>query len=157
MKFRCAGIQDNFLDGIGTGLSIYFQGCESACVGCHNPTLQDKFSGFDYDTNDILEHLNEYTDFYTSVIYLGGEPCLQPKPLYTLAANSKLPNILYTGFSYYEIPSYIKDVMYVIVAGPYVQELKTENFPSSANQEIYINNILTTNDFRKNYNVWEET
>lgn len=149
MKFRCAGIQSGTLNGIGISLEIWFSGCNLRCVGCQNPNLQDFSFGFDYDTNDVLEHLNTYNDFYTSVCFLGGEPCLQPKPLYTIAANSKLPNVLYTGFSYCDIPNYIKNVMYAIVAGPYIQELRTESFPASTNQKVYLDNILTTNDFRK--------
>lgn len=151
MKFKIANIQSGTINGIGISLEIWFQGCKLNCLGCQNPELQDFSSGIYYDTNLLLEHIKTYNNFYNSIVYLGGEPLCQPKALYEIASKSKLPNILYTGYNYSEIPDYIKDVMYVIVAGPYKEEFKIDGFPITANQEIYIDNILTIDDFRKNY------
>ena len=150
--FRCAGIQDNFLDGAGTGLAIYLQGCDFHCPGCHNPSLQDKTAGFLYDTNQVLNHLTNYKGFYQSLIFLGGEPMLQPKCIYTLALNSNLINILYTGYPFEDLPNYIKQVMHVVVDGQYKKELKTGSFPASKNQRIFINQHEHKQDFRKYYN-----
>ena len=151
MKFKISSIQSGTINGIGISLEIWLQGCNLACIGCQNPDLQDFSGGTYYDTNLLLEHITKYNNFYNSIVFLGGEPLCQPKALYEIASKSKLPNILYTGYNYSGIPDYIKDVMYVIVAGPYKEEFKTDGFPVTANQEIYIDNILTTNDFRTKF------
>jgi anaerobic ribonucleoside-triphosphate reductase activating protein len=154
MIFRTAGITTGTCNGIGISLEIWFQGCEKRCPGCHNPELQFLEGGFLYDTDLVLEHLNKYKDFYNSIVYIGGEPLLQPKSIYSIANFSNLSNILYTGFNVREIPDYILNVMNIIVDGPYIQELRAD-FPNSSNQSIYVKNnsnifIKTTNDFRKN-------
>ena len=73
MKFKCAGISDSMIDSPGrTAIDIFFQGCSIKCPGCQNPDLQDKNGGFDVDTNEIVERLKQYKDFYQSLVFLGG-------------------------------------------------------------------------------------
>jgi len=154
MEFKCAGVTSGTVNGIGLSLEIFFQGCLHDCSGCQNPSLQDFSLGYDYDTDHILTHLEQYPDFYSSVVFTGGDPLYQPIPLYSMATKCKLPTILYSGFYYNEIPDNIKKAMTVIVDGPYIQELATNGFPSSKNQNIWIkknNTFINTNiDFRKN-------
>lgn len=153
MEFRCAGITSGTCNGIGISLEVWFQGCTRGCAGCHNPELQDPTKGFLCDTDTILQHLDDYHDFYNSVVYLGGDACDQPKALYSMAANSNLPNILYTGWLFEDIPIHVKSVMDVIVDGPYIRELRTGNFPASRNQRCFIHGILVNGDFRNSINV----
>ncbi len=156
MEFRCAGITSGTCNGIGISLEVWFQGCSRGCAGCQNPDLQLPDNGFFCDTDTVINHLNKYFGFYNSVVYLGGDPVDQSKPLYTMASNSNLPNILYTGWLFEDIPPDIKSVMDVIVDGPYVQELKVDGFPVTSNQRIFIKNSgtfsQTFSDFRRTYN-----
>jgi anaerobic ribonucleoside-triphosphate reductase activating protein len=146
MEFKCAGVTSGTINGIGLSLEIFFQGCLHDCSGCQNPSLQDFSLGYDYDTDHILTHLEQYPDFYSSVVFTGGDPLYQPIPLYSMATKCKLPTILYSGFYYNEIPDNIKRVMTVIIDGPYIQELATNGFPASRNQTIHLNKELLTNE-----------
>ena len=152
MLFRCAGIQSGTVNGIGISLEVWFQGCKFACPGCQNPDLQNLEGGQLIDTNEVLEHLNNYDGFYNSIVFLGGEPVLQPKALYAIAANCSITSILYTGFLYEELPEDIRDVMDFVIDGTYKQELQTSGFPATSNQRIWHNGKIIHKDFRKNYN-----
>jgi anaerobic ribonucleoside-triphosphate reductase activating protein len=151
MKFRCAGTSIGTINGIGISYEIFFSGCRHNCPDCQNLDLQDFSYGTEIDTDDILYHLEKYRDFYSSVVFTGGDPVYQPIPLYTLASKCNLPTILYTGFLYEDLPECIRNVMDFIVDGPYIQELKTDGFPASSNQRIWQSGKLINQDFRKNY------
>lgn len=152
MLFRCAGITSGTINGIGISLEVWFQGCKFGCPGCQNPDLQNLDGGQLIDTDVVLEHLNNYKDFYNSIVFLGGEPVLQPKALNSIITNCNITSILYTGFLYEELPEDIKQVMHVIVDGQYKEELKTNSFPSSKNQRIFVKGIQSITDFRNDYN-----
>jgi anaerobic ribonucleoside-triphosphate reductase activating protein len=140
MKFKCAGITDSMNDAPGKiGLDVFFQGCSLKCPGCQNPDLQDPNGGFEIDTDEIINHLNQHRDFYQALVFLGGESLEQDKAVLDLASRSRsgLYNVLYTGWLYEKIPLKIKSVMDMIIDGPYIEELKTNGFPASENQRIY--------------------
>lgn len=154
MIFRCGGIADSAIDGIGMSLDIFFQGCHRNCRGCHNPELQDKNGGFDYNTDDIIKHLEKYPGFYQSIVLVGGEPLDQPNQLYSLIKIAKMFNlytILYTGNDYYHIYSDIRYNCDVIIDQPYDEENKTNGFPASKNQWIYIRGepVKMNNDYSR--------
>ena len=149
MNFQCAGITFGTVNGIGISLEIFFSGCKHDCSCCQNPELQNFSYGTRIDTDIVLAHLEKYNDFYNSIVFTGGDPLYQPKALYSIASNCNIPRILYTGFLYEEIPDYIKNVIDVIIDGPYIQELATDGFPASRNQHIWEHNNLTNIDFRK--------
>jgi len=139
MKFKCAGITDSVNDAPGKiGLDVFFQGCSLECKGCQNPELQDPNGGFDLDTDEIIDHLEQHKDFYQALVFLGGEPLEQIDALFGLASRSGLYNVLYTGWLHEEIPLDIRKVMNMIIDGPYIEELKTGRFPASENQRIYL-------------------
>ena len=48
---------------------------------------------------------------------------------------------LYTGYEIDDVPDDIKTLCDVIVAGHYVEELRTGGFPASSNQVIYRRNV----------------
>jgi anaerobic ribonucleoside-triphosphate reductase activating protein len=152
MLFRCAGITSGTINGIGISLEVWFQGCKFSCPGCQNPDLQNLDGGQLIDTDVVLEHLNNYKDFYNSIVFLGGEPVLQPKSLNSIITNCNIPSILYTGFLYEELPEDIQNAMDFIVDGTYNQELKINGFPATSNQRIWHNGKIIHKDFRKNYN-----
>ena len=143
MNFKCGGFQDTVIDGVGPSLCIFFQGCNKKCNDCSNPMLQDQNAGNLYDTTTIINNIHNHSDFYKSAVYVGGEPCLQANSLYSIASNTGLINILYTGYTYDEIPDNIKYVMHIIVDGPYISAQNNGNFPASDNQMININPFYT--------------
>ncbi len=146
---RIAGTSTSTIDGIGISFNIFFQGCNHNCIGCQNPTLQNFTNGHDYTTEDILDHLAMYPDFYDSVVFTGGDPAYQPNALYNLATNCKILTVLYTGFYYHEIPEHIRQVITIIIDGPYVQSLATNGFPASSNQQVWIRGHPISTNFQK--------
>ncbi len=134
MIFRLGGLRETTLRCPGLGLEVYFQGCSKRCVGCHNPELQG-YGGLEYDTEIIFINI-KVAKLYDSLIFLGGEPLEQMEAVRELMNNSGLYNILYTGWEYEEIPGDIRQVMDMIISGPYIEELATNDFPASANQKV---------------------
>ncbi|UVX69130.1 MAG: 4Fe-4S single cluster domain protein [Bacteriophage sp.] len=140
-------IDDN--DMINTdsmALTIYFQGCNLKCEGCHNPSLQPFTGGIEYTPIRLLYELDTDYDLsqYDTVCLLGGEPLLQHKSslidlIYYLYKIGKKV-WLYTGFEYDKVPSFVKDWCYCVKAGAY----DPVNYPpiegaklASANQAYY--------------------
>jgi anaerobic ribonucleoside-triphosphate reductase activating protein len=138
VKFKCAGISDSMIDAPGKiGLNVFFQGCSLGCPGCQNPELQDDNGGFDADTDDVIEVLRRFEGFYEAVIFVGGEPLQQPDALKEIAEGSKLYNVLYTGWLFEDIPEDIRDLMRMVIDGPYIRDLEDGGFPASSNQKVW--------------------
>jgi len=138
MKFRCAGITDSCIDGLGysPALCIFFQGCTLKCPSCHNPSLQDAAGGEEMDTDEIIRIANSHKDFHRGIVCTGGDPLEQPEALCEITSKVDLPKVLYTGRKYEEIKPELRDLFDIIVDGPYVEELKTGGFPASSNQIV---------------------
>jgi len=135
MMFKLGGLRETTLRCPGLGLELYFQGCSKRCVGCHNPELQDHSGGSEFDTKILLRMIKQ-SNIYDSLIFLGGEPLEQIEAVRELMNSRYTYNILYTGWEYEEIPKDIKQGMYMIVSGPYIEELATNDFPASMNQKV---------------------
>ena len=141
MKFRCAGIQDTLDGGLGWGLGIFFQGCSIKCPNSQNPELQDPAGGYDSNTDTIIKILENSNGYYNSVVFLGGEPTDQEDALLDIATRVNIPCVLFTGKYYETLNILLKYAMYMIVDGPYIEELKSNKFPASYNQSIYIKRV----------------
>lgn len=132
--------------------TIWFSGCSIKCKNCHNPELQSVDRGSKYDTNAVLFAICNECEKQNidTVVLLGGEPLEQEIDSLNLLIN-KLHTYgykiwLYTGWEFEEIPSFIKNKLYTIKCGPYIDELKCDGFPSSTNQRL----------FRKIDNEWQQ-
>lgn len=137
MKFRCAGIQDTLDGGLGLGLGIFFQGCSIKCPNCQNPELQDPTGGYEADTDTIIKILKNSNGYYDSIVFLGGEPTEQEDALLDIANRVDIPCVLFTG-NYYEcLSDKIKNTIYEIIDGPYIEG----TFPELSNQSVYINGV----------------
>ncbi len=127
-------------DADGIAASIFFQGCPFRCKGCHNPELQTFEGGIKTTTSKVMREIIKHIDWYDSVAIMGGEPLAQERALTDLLRRIRLVNLkvwLYTGYRIEEVSSEIKALCDVIVAGPYVEELKTRGFPASSNQVVW--------------------
>ena len=140
MQVRLANLIDlSFTDTDGVACSLFFQGCTFKCNGCHNPQFQDMKGGYIVDTDEIIKLISSRIHWYTSIAFLGGEPLFQEEAVLALAATFRsmgLETWLYTGFEADSLSTEVLDAFDVIVAGRFVQELKTGGFPSSSNQQI---------------------
>ncbi|MCW2278702.1 4Fe-4S single cluster domain-containing protein [Heliophilum fasciatum] len=138
---RIGGVHDlNTSDTDGIAYSIFFQGCNRCCEGCHNPALQSFHDGIEIEVATILASIEEHLHIYDAAAFLGGEPLEQPEALQELLIGVKalgLETWLYTGYQLDQVPSEIATYCDVIVAGEYDQELQTGGFPASSNQIVF--------------------
>lgn len=106
MEIRLAGLEpESIVDGPGYRFTVFVQGCPHNCPGCHNPQTHDFFGGHLADTDDVIAHLGE-NPLVRGLTLSGGEPMMQPEPLYLIAkaAKGKGMNVwCYTGFTLEEL------------------------------------------------------
>jgi len=143
---RIAGLEnDSIVDGPGLRLTVFMQGCEHNCNGCHNPETHDKHGGKLISATEIL-NLADKNPLLDGVTFSGGEPFLQCEKLVPLAKeikNRKLSLVVYTGFLFENL---IKDektrelLEYadILIDGPFVLSEKTFDLPfvGSRNQRV---------------------
>lgn len=140
MLFKLGGLIDmSFVDTDGVAFSLFFQGCNRRCKGCHNPEFLSFDGGELVSTDEILRKIEENLPLYNAVAYLGGEPLEQKEALLEIMRGVRelgLDNWLYTGYTYDEVPTSIKEMADVIVEGEYREDLPTNTFPASSNQQV---------------------
>lgn len=127
---------------------LYFCGCPHKCKNCHSPELQNEnyFGCQEVDCHSLLEIIKFYHNIYKkyveSLVLLGGDPVVYAKFLQEflkdLKADLNFEVVLYTGFLFEDIDESLKDYVDIIVDGKYIDELKTNKFPASSNQRIFV-------------------
>lgn len=113
------------VNGPGTRLVVFFQGCQRGCRGCFNPETHT------LDTKE-LAGASGIVDVYGSagiegITVSGGEPFLQPSGLKALLESAKrrgLSTVVYTGFTIEELradplASRCLGFIDVLIDGPY--------------------------------------
>ena len=68
---------------------IFFGGCDFRCRYCYNPEMLESRQEFLTDLKVITSEIKKHEDMIESVIFSGGEPCLQRMALITLAKHFK--------------------------------------------------------------------
>jgi pyruvate formate lyase activating enzyme len=68
------------VDGPGTRVVIFLQGCPVGCIFCHNPDSWDFNGGEAIDAETLLRRVNRFRPFLKSpgLTISGGEPLAQP-------------------------------------------------------------------------------
>ena len=87
------------VDGPGTRLVIFLQGCPLRCVYCHNPESWEIGGNNDFITiSQIIKLYEKNKSFYKigGITISGGEPCLHMDFLISLGKKCKENNIHYT-------------------------------------------------------------
>lgn len=148
MKVRLAGItQESVTDGPGLRFTVFFQGCEHHCPGCHNPETWDRQGGAEYELADVIGLIKD-SPLIRGITLSGGEPFLQPEAALELARafHARGKDVwTYTGFLWEKLlqmedPAVMGLVRQsdVIVDGPYRQAERIPGlfFRGSANQRI---------------------
>lgn len=120
-------------------INLYFQGCDRKCKGCHNPEFWDINGGQLMDLEFLIKLLEELKPYHDALVFLGGEPLLQKDALEVLAEWGRFLGYELWLFTSYELddlsPSLINLFDY-LKCGPYIEELKTEEFLASSNQYL---------------------
>lgn len=151
MKIKVAGIQyETMIDGPGFRITIYSQGCQHHCPGCHNPQTWDFNGGKEYTVDELFNIIigEEFSD----VTFSGGDPMFQVEAFTELAQKVKNKTNktiwCYSGYTYEEIKkspkmSVILPYIDVLVDGRFMIEKRNTDlkFRGSENQRIvYLNN-----------------
>ena len=150
MKIRVSGIvEESIVDGPGIRYTIFTQGCNHDCKGCHNPDTHDFAGGSIKECSSIVNEFKE--NFLLDGITLsGGEPFLQPTECTLLAQEARkigLNVVTYTGYTFEELylkAERSKEIMEllrntdILVDGPFIQEQRNIllKFRGSENQRI---------------------
>lgn len=80
------------LDGPGTRVVVFLQGCPVGCVFCHNPDAWAMEGGVQWDVGALLRRLERFRPFLTTpgLTISGGEPLAQPEFTLALARQARL-------------------------------------------------------------------
>lgn len=141
MELSIADIRElRYEDGPGIRTTIFFQGCNRRCAGCHNPDTWDIDKGEKISVDEVIKRVLDKKTPYKRVTISGGEPLLQRDALGELIF--KLFNLgydigLYTSYEIEEIPKEYLKYLSFIKTGEFKEDLKIENrYYGSANQKI---------------------
>jgi anaerobic ribonucleoside-triphosphate reductase activating protein len=140
-------VNDSIVDGPGLRLTIFTQGCDKRCEGCHNPQAQPLSGGTPYSIEQIIVKIKS-NPILSGVTLSGGEPLLQAQALLPLAKQISelgLDLAMYTGDTFEQIlvrgdedQLALVGLCSVLIDGPFVLAEKslTLAFRGSANQRI---------------------
>jgi anaerobic ribonucleoside-triphosphate reductase activating protein len=145
-KIRVAGIvEDSITDGPGLRTTIFMQGCDKRCEGCHNPTAQPMEGGKEYTVSELFDIIS-YNPIISGITFSGGEPFLQAAnllPLAKLIKGNNLELAIYTGYDYEYLFKHedMIDLLHladIVVDGPFIKKLRNLDlkFKGSSNQRI---------------------
>ena len=148
MKIRVAKeiLWNSLVNGEGVRAVIFFSGCKRNCKGCQNKELQDFKAGIEREVSDVVNEILGDLEMIDGVTISGGDPVYQMEGLTELCRELKKHNIniwLYTGELvqnlYNKNTELCKDLVDVIVDGPYIEELRNPDlkYRGSSNQKIW--------------------
>jgi anaerobic ribonucleoside-triphosphate reductase activating protein len=135
----------NVYDGVA--VEIYISGCYRNCPGCHNKEMQNFNYGQFLNINKLVQYLKEREEWFDVIAFLGGDILCQPNlvsgGLITILSRQfpKKKFWLFTGAELSEVPQWAKDYFNVIKCGKYIEELATNDFPTSSNQKLYYKGV----------------
>ena len=147
---RIAGlVQDSIVDGPGMRFTIFTQGCNHNCPGCHNPETHDPNGGKEMSIPEILKEMlkNPLTD---GVTFSGGDPFCQAADCAVIAktAHENGFNVWsYTGYTFEQLFELAKsddgiksllEQTNVLVDGPFILSQRSLSTPwrGSKNQRL---------------------
>jgi len=134
---------------IGVGLTIFVSGCPHKCKECHNKISWKKENGVITNLKEIKNKIKNHSVLIKYVCFCGGEPLLYKNEILNLSQfckQNQLKTILYTGYLFKEIDNNIVNNMDIIIDGKYKDDMKTNYFPASKNQNIFINKKKITEE-----------
>ena len=142
MKIKIASIQKNrYEDGPGIRLTIFFQGCNVKCKGCHNEKVQDIRFGKEYEVKELCEEILSYNLPVKKITISGGEPLMQREVLEEFIDEMYRKNFeiaLYTSYDFKDISKNILNKLRYLKVGKYMHELRIQGkFYGSSNQKFY--------------------
>jgi anaerobic ribonucleoside-triphosphate reductase activating protein len=150
LKVRLAGIvNESVTDGPGLRITLFFQGCEHRCEGCHNPHTWSFQGGEEYSVDQLLKDLPDHP-LIRGITLSGGDPFYQPLAAAMIAHefHRRGKDVwTYTGFLWDDLfnekdpaRSELLAESDVLVDGPYDKTLRVPDlqFRGSSNQRLIL-------------------
>jgi anaerobic ribonucleoside-triphosphate reductase activating protein len=157
-------LSESKVNGPGSRIVIWTQGCSKGCKGCFNPETWDTKSGLDMSVYELYNLIKDLLPANTGITITGGDPMEQSESLFYLLKIindnllDKLPDgiILFTGYTLEEIDnhedkllSHIVGLVDLLIDGRYEDSLKNNHVMSgSSNQNFHFNCIKNRGEFR---------
>lgn len=135
-----ACVMKSGVEGPGTRLGIWFQGCGRDCPGCFNQALRSHEKGKYTELSEILSLIADVEGITLS----GGEPLDQIEAACDISVYARsigMSVLVYTGYEPEGMSSYqwenLRRVADIAIVGPYVREIpQVHAWAGSGNQRI---------------------
>lgn len=136
------------VNGPGIRYTIFTQGCDHKCPGCHNPETHNYYNGNYVYIFDLINDINKYKNIIRGITLTGGDPLFSRNFNSTIKLCKLIKEMLnkeiwiYTGYEWDEIiNSDLKKITNwcdVIVTGRFVSSLQSYNlkYYGSSNQKL---------------------
>ncbi|AOT23315.2 anaerobic ribonucleoside-triphosphate reductase-activating protein [Escherichia phage KKP 3954] len=137
----------DLINGEGVRCSLWVSGCSHGCRGCFNQKAWSYSYGKPFTNENVEQVLKDLSrPFVKGLTILGGEP-LDPQNIYNVknliekvrdVYGSSKDIMVYTGYTFEEVPLYIKNLVDIIVDGKYeINNPTTKPFRGSDNQRLW--------------------
>jgi anaerobic ribonucleoside-triphosphate reductase activating protein len=138
---------ESIVDGPGFRYTVFVQGCEFRCPGCHNPQLQSFAGGRRVSVAEITAAIRA-NPLLSGLTLSGGDPFTQAAPCAALAEGVRalgLSVMTYTGYLWEDLlaagnPAWRRliEATDILVDGPFIRAQKNIGlrFRGSANQRL---------------------
>ena len=138
---------ESIVDGPGLRYTVFIQGCNFCCPGCHNPHLQSFDGGRRIAISKIITDVKA-NPLLSGITLSGGDPFTQAASCAVLAKQIKSMNLnvmTYTGYLWEDLLSAANpawrcliEATDILVDGPFIRGLKDIDlrFRGSANQRL---------------------
>lgn len=152
-RLRIAGIEyTSTIDWYGKSSIVFFlTGCNFRCVYCQNHEIIPASAGKWISLDEIMRVIKENEPFINAVVFTGGEPTLQKKPLKKICKRikkeTKLSIMLDTNGSYFEV---IQDLLNEDLIDRVALDVKSRLMPeyydeiTGINSNQYLDSIWIT-------------
>lgn len=157
-------LSESKVNGPGSRIVIWTQGCSKACKGCFNPETWTNEGGLNASVYETYQLIKTLLTHNTGITITGGDPMEQSESLYYLLKiindnlMDQLPDgiILFTGYTMEEIENHedkllahIIPLVDLLIDGRYEESLKNNNVLSgSSNQQFHFNCINNRGESR---------
>jgi anaerobic ribonucleoside-triphosphate reductase activating protein len=138
---------ESIVDGPGFRYTVFVQGCDFRCPGCHNPHLQSFAGGHHLAVAEAVAAVKA-NPLLSGITLSGGDPFTQAGPCAALAERIRalgLSVMTYTGYRWEDLLAADKpewrrliEATDILVDGPFIQAQKNIGlrFRGSANQRL---------------------
>ena len=137
----------DLINGEGVRCSLWVSGCSHGCRGCFNQKAWSYSYGKPFTNENVEQVLKDLSrPFVKGLTILGGEP-LDPQNIHNVKSliekvrdvyGSSKDIMVYTGYTFEEVPLYIKNLVDIIVDGKYeINNPTTKPFRGSDNQRLW--------------------